>query len=121
MRRAELDSILAKAASAGRSSRRAALLKRAFIQAEQPKPAVPPSRGGTMQTFGFGSTNAVPGAAAGPSPKTPEKAVGPAPAAADPRAELDRMGRDFLLSGRNLVTNPIDTMRRYFNRKPLKR
>lgn len=162
MRRTELASVLAKAASAGRSVRRHALLKSAFYAAEAlPKDfrsygsfLYPLNRtvarateltmpkavraqehaqaGGVLAALGFLPAKAQTRGAGprtrvrpAPVPRTtllPKDGAKPRPdAVLEPRAQLDQLGTNFLLAGRNLVTNPIDTLRRHFNGQPLKR
>lgn len=164
MNRRELESILTKAASAGRSVRRHALLKSAFYASEAlPKDfrsygsfLFPLNRtvaretaltmpkavraqehaqaGGVLAALGFlpakAQTRGVgPRTRVSPTP-IPRTTLLPKdgawtrsrPAAAPtPREQLDQIGTNFLLAGKNLVTNPIDTLRRHFNGKPLKR
>lgn len=164
MNRRELESILTKAASAGRSVRRHALLKSAFYASEalpkdfrsygsflfplnktvasetaltMPKAVRAQEHaqaGGVLAALGFlpakaQAHGAGPWARVSPAP-TKRKTLPPKdklwprsrPAATlTPREQLDQIGTNFLLAGKNLVTNPIDTLRRHFNGQPLKR
>lgn len=43
------------------------------------------------------------------------------PAVPDANAKLQQMGKDFLQAGKNLFTNPVDTIRRGLAGQPLKR